>query len=668
MNRVLVLICMAVVCCGICQAATFSQQGLATSPNTEFMTLSDMASMPIAATAGDVITPVQEAAALQETLVAIPTAPLVEGGTNLLDAPLTNVVVVLESETGSLAVVTQEVEFVEGTNVVASLDKSTELVPANSFPGASEKQNLISVSLDDVPLQDVVRLFTRISGANIISSSTNLQGKVTVNLQDVEWKPALDSILDMYSLMVAEKVPGSGIFSIMTKVPGVEPLIAHPIFLDHAQVSNVVAVLLPMVGKGGTVSPFPNANAIVVRANAADLNAIIKVVSEIDVPRQQVYIEAKFLELTDEAIKDLGVNWQVLEGYGVGIGGMSRTINDEQTKVNTKNMSSDQADIRQSSDSLVSGNSVSLSDGSVGGVSSVTALNNGRDTTDSIDKSAEYRRSLTKNRDQTISDIRTAVLSADDFRLVLSALQQINGITVISNPKIIVANQETATIHIGENQPNIKGTVTAGQQGQANTTTYALDTVKPYFEFGVSLDVTPTINNQSNITVRILPTLSRYIKDLEAPDGTKYPIEATKKIKTVFSLDSGKTAAIGGLTETDERESVIKIPVLGDIPIIGKYLFSYTHKKHTQTETIIFVTVGLANPKTLMKDEGLPEETELTQKHIQVSKKLKDQKAADALKLAEIEKAAEARKTADAEKRAKKMAEKNQTTPAELTP
>ena len=637
MKRLLTFASMTLLSCGISMGATFGPQGVASTPDTEFVTLSDMASMPIAATAGDALAPVQQAASPQDATpqgIIVETAgvaPAAEGVTNNEVAGMA---------TGAVDTVIQKGGEAAVSNVVMAADTSTELMPVASFTSVTEKQNLISISLDDVPLQDVVRLFTRISGANIISSSTNLQGKVTVNLQDVEWKPALDSILDMYSLMVSEKVPGSGIYSVMTKVPGAEPLIAQPIFLNYAQVSNVAVVVQAMISKGGSVSSFPTANALIVRATAADLSSIIKVVTEIDVPRQQVYIETKILELSDEAIKDLGVNWKVLEGYGIGAASLTRTLNDSVTKVNGNQSGSVQIDSRSSSDVLNGNNSTLQANSTKDGLASTVSAGGGQQTSDSIKKSMDYSKTLTKNRDQTITDVRTAVLSADEFRVVLSALQQINGISIVSNPKIIVANEETATIHIGQNQPNIKGTVTAGQQGQANTTTYALDTIKPYFEFGISLEVTPTINNQSNISVRILPTLSRYVKDLDAPDGTKYPIEATKKIRTVFSLENGKTAAIGGLTETTDQDNVIKIPLLGDIPLIGKLLFTHTHKQHLQTETIIFVTVGLANPRTVQSEEGLPEETMLSQGHMIKSKQARDQRKADAVKAADKEKAA----------------------------
>ena len=84
----------------------------------------------------------------------------------------------------------------------------------------------------------------------------------------------------------------------------------------------------------------------------------------------------------------------------------------------------------------------------------------------------------------------------------------------------------------------------------------------------------------------------------------------------MFALDNGKTVAIGGLTETTDREVTSRVPLLGSIPLIGRYLFSHTHTEKAQEETIIFVTVGLAMPDSILRDTGLPENTQLTRRHI----------------------------------------------------
>lgn len=574
------------------------------------------------AIADKVLTPDVEFTALSRAPKAITVAQTANSGMGTV--PAETPTVTLPASTNAATEPAQKKETAPPDKPAAVLGTEPEMVPIQAVATPDAENNLVSVALDDVPLQDVVRLFTRISGANIIATSTNLHGKVTVNLQDVEWRPALTSILDMYNLTIFEKTPGSKIYSIISKPPGAaEPMISQPIFLNYASVSNVIPIVVAMIDKGGAVSAFPNGNALIVRSSVASLNDIRKVITEIDLPRKQVYIEAKFLELTDEAIKDLGINWQVLQGYSVGVGGMSWSMQENRNKVQGRSDTLTRTDARSLVDTVNDrydstgaryDETTTITEEQPPGSGNIVTREvktPTRSVVDTINQSSTANRNIEDSFTKTASDIRTAVLTADDFAIILSALKQMNGVSIVSNPKIVVANEETASIHIGENEPNIKGTVTAGQQGQANTTTYALDETKPYFEFGISVDVTPTINNDSNITVRINPKLSRFVRDKVSPDNNSFPVEATKTIKTVFSLESGKTAAIGGLTETDEREVTSKIPLLGDIPLIGKYLFSHTHKARSQKETIIFVTVAMAYPTNIQKEQGLPEDAKL---------------------------------------------------------
>ena len=485
---------------------------------------------------------------------------------------------------------------------------------------------LISITLDDVEILDVVRMFTRISGANIIATPSNLQGRVTVNLNDVAWKPALESILDMHSLALDEKLPGSGVYRIIPRPAGTpEPMKVQTIFLKYASVANVSPVVTSMLAAGGTVSEFPSKNALVVRSTQANLGEIENLVTEIDIPRDQVFIEAKFMELNDKAIKDLGINWQALSGYGIGASSMQIDLSKTRTWEDQRADAVGQRDNRGAVDAINqrydiyndqyqeetleflesppdSGNFISQS--------SITPT---RTLTDTIDAGADIASDVTSTFTKTITDARTAVLSAADFQLVLSALKQMSGISVVSNPKIIVANEESATIHIGQTERPFISSVTPGQQGIAPVVTY--NPGDPV-DLGVKLTVTPTVNTSSNITIKIEPELTRFLSDAIAPNGQTYPIIARKTISTVFSLDSGKTVAIGGLTETSDRDVTTKIPLLGDIPLLGKYLFSHTHKEKSQEETIIFVSVGLAMPESLLRETGLPENTELTRRHI----------------------------------------------------
>jgi type II secretory pathway component GspD/PulD (secretin) len=147
-----------------------------------------------------------------------------------------------------------------------------------------------------------------------------------------------------------------------------------------------------------------------------------------------------------------------------------------------------------------------------------------------------------------------------------------------------------------------------------DTITFTLDPDQPFFEYGIKLDVVPSINTSSNITVAINPSLTRKFGDKRAGQNT-YPIIDEKTIETVFNLASGQTAAIGGLTEVSDGEVERKVPVLGSIPYLGR-LFSWKQTIHGQKETVIFVTVGLANTQNIDEEIGMPEDSELARRRL----------------------------------------------------
>lgn len=502
-----------------------------------------------------------------------------------------------------------------GETVVAELPKDLG-TPEGASVGTPANTNLITITLDDVELVDVIRMFTRLSGANIIVSATNLAGRVTVNLVDVEWKPALQSILEMNNLSMEEKSPGSGVYTVTAGAP--DPMKVKTFFLKYTTVGTVEPVIRPMLIPGASLSTFPSKNAMIIKSLPRNLEDIDSVILHLDRLREQVFIETKFMELNDGAIKDLGINWQSLQEVSLGVGNLNRSLSWNSSRSDSIN----RGDSRQNSDGINRQYNMngSLFSQPVVTPATVDAQGNVISPAQSvIPPTRTIGDTIARNQDaassvqNTFTDARTAVLGASDFKIILSALQQISGITIVSNPKILVANEEPATIHIGERERPFVSSVTPGQQGIAPIVTYnpgdPVDT-------GVKLMVTPTVNTESNITVKIEPELTRFVRNATAPNGQTYPVITTKRIKTVFCLESGKTVAIGGLTDTQDRDETKKIPILGDIPILGKYLFSHTHKEKSQQETIIFVTVGLATPNAIRETTGLPEDAELAQRQL----------------------------------------------------
>ncbi|MBM4147528.1 MAG: hypothetical protein FJ224_00580 [Lentisphaerae bacterium] len=529
------------------------------------------------------------------------------------------------AQTNGTAAASNEVVF------VAIADDTGPVLPATT-----NDANLISITLDDVALVDVVRMFTRISGANIVASATNLEGRVTVNLTDVQWKPALTAILDMHDLALMEKTPGSAVYSIVPKpADAPEPMVVKTIFLRYATVPEVSMVVSNLLVQNAAVSAFPSRNALVLKTTEANRIEVERVIDEIDKLREQVFIEAKFLELNDSAIRDLGINWQVLEGYGASASPFNWNYSENRTRNNSVAAADSRAGNRIANDGVrkyydiygkqIQNETVDFKESPDGEVVTIRSIEPTYTIADSLDQNQRVTEDVKDSFVKQIADIRTSVLSVDDFRLVLSALKQMNGVSIVSNPKLIVANEESAVIHVGRRERPFQSVVTPATETTAPFVTYnAGDPV----DTGVKLTVTPTINTSSNITVRIEPELTRYLEDKIAPNGQTFPVVATKKIQTVFCLENGKTVAIGGLTETTEGDRTKKIPLLGDIPLIGRFLFSHTHKEKNQQETIIFVTLGIATPGSIGPKQGLPEDAALVhRKLLQDSPKRKQMEA-----------------------------------------
>lgn len=518
---------------------------------------------------------------------------------------------------------------VKPSSELIELETEAEAPLSGEVARIDERSDLITVTLDNVPLQDVIKMFTRISGANIVAG-TNLQGSVTVNLQDVEWKPALQVILDSANLVLVEKTPG--IFAVMSKSDlAAEPVTMDTVYLKFATVTNILPIVQRMlVSSNASAAGFPAANAIVIQETAARLAVIKDMIVSIDKPRPQVFIEAKFVELNDQAIKDIGVNWQSLQGYTIRAGSMGWAVTEERDTVSSRGDRLSQWDRRQNLDvanqrynidnQVYEESETTYVEGPPGSFTPTTKTTPTRTVEDTIDTGLDVTKDIEDTFTKTVTDVRAAVLSADDFALTLSALKQNTGVEVVSNPRLVVASGETATIDVGRNEPNIVATLkeqTAGGGVSANQYVYALDQGEPFIKIGVGVKVTPTVNTESNITVKIAPKLSRKLGDKTAGDAAvTFPITQSREIQTEFNLESGRTVAIGGLTSTEDREQVSKIPILGDIPIIGKYLFRHTHTEKVQDEVIIFVTVGLASPESLTSSAGIPSEGKLIHRRL----------------------------------------------------
>ena len=507
-----------------------------------------------------------------------------------------------------------------------------------------QKEEPVTIDVIDTDLAVVVKMFTRLQGVNIVTG-TNISGTVTARLQNVPWKTALDSILKEKGLRL-EDSEKSGVFNIVPRT-GDDPLVTETIFLKFAEVPSVINVLKNALNPKGKIADFSSRNAMVIQSTQRNLSEIRAIVDQIDIPRRQVFVEAQFVELTSASGSDIGVGWdKMLKAYAIG--GSAQPLN--RTETITPNATKPDTLTKKDNPTLVdtflgtynvSGSTLTPgAAGAVGGAATASTLPT-RTVTDTINKNVLANSVVDRLSGTAYTDVRTAVLNPLQLSLVLSALKSNGGTTVLSKPKIIVANGEQAMIHIGEERHPFIATVSPATQTTAPFTTY---NPGPAIELGVKIVVTPTINTGSNITVIIEPELTRMTGTDTAPDAkTSYPITSTKKIKTQFTLANCRTAAIGGLTETTNTKDSNKVPVLSDLPLIGKYLFSHESDSHEQKEMIIFVTVGIVSPEAADENTGVPADSELIRKY-----KLDSKVASEAFQ-SELE-----RQQSDTEKRTEK--------------
>jgi type II secretory pathway component GspD/PulD (secretin) len=456
-----------------------------------------------------------------------------------------------------------QVEPAPGIETISAPDMDegieTLLAPADAPDLGSISAGLITAHLKDVELSALIRIFANLSEANIIVPDLGPEVsavKVDVDLKDVDWKPALQAILDGQDLELYEKIPSSQVYSVRKKLPAAEAVKNTRTFVfKHADLSQAAAMITGIVGSQGQVFSYAQGNSIVVKTTQEIMDDVEQVAERIDTPRQQVLIQSRILELTDSKDSDRGVDWSS-EGTGL----LNRSLS-------LSNLSFTQSDLNSFSSAFVQTNFLTLNAGQV--------------------------------------------------NVLLSALDQVADVKTVSSPKVIVANGETASINILTKVPRLQRTLSQTESTSGTTlTTIEVEqdddgtdentNRKRYaeYEFGIRLSVTPTVYSEENIAVKIVPIISRANDEftqvtLVGTDDendityydTYYAIDE-KRVETTFMLANQQTAVIGGLTETSKEESESKVPILGDLPLLGRF-FSYNSTANVQKENVIFVTVSL---------------------------------------------------------------------------
>lgn len=528
----------------------------------------------------------------------------------------------------------------------------------DSAPAAPEGEPLVSMAFEQSTLEDVVAAFRTQTGANIVNGWTNqFTQLVSVRLDDVPWTQGLASILVPFGLQLREEPRGSHIYIVAEPRRTAPPRFTETFELKHLAAPEVAKLFAGILPKDCLVYGEPSANVVIVKATDDQINECKSVLAKIDKPSPQVYIEARFVRLSAGASKKLGLKWDSLENFGVSISHLTGGFGFSDAELSTFRVKStakvgsdaytlSESSGRNRSDSSSSVDGVRTSASASGSESSRTttrdsafAQSYGRYRTTGAASISDDSVSVTIN-DSTLANLTAndlgyrrvagfgGQLSMSDFGLVMSAFEQMDGAQVFSNPKIIVRNGKTAVVDMTTKYPNIKiDYQQSTESGQRDSISSSLATIpgknipwvgEAFFSYGITLEVTPTVSPNGLITVEIIPTISElagtktvYVTS-DSSIGNDYPVIALRRLDTKFTMEDGKTAVIGGLTETSEKTVDSGIPLLRHIPWIGPRLFGWKSREKSQDEILVFVTVRVADPDTQASD-GLPKNSILGQ-------------------------------------------------------
>ncbi len=193
-----------------------------------------------------------------------------------------------------------------------------------------------------------------------------------------------------------------------------------------------------------------------------------------------------------------------------------------------------------------------------------------------------------------IPKVATTAISfaSGDFAGILEALREQGELKVISQPRVVTLNNQPALIKVATDQPFFTQTVTQGTSGTGNIVTEEAQSVT----IGLVLSVTPQISEDGWVMLDVTPIISRLRDVVISPQGTSNaPLMDVKQSSGLVRLKDGEMVIIGGLIQEETSETERKVPLLGDIPWLGR-LFKGTYTVKTKSELVIFLSPKIVKP------------------------------------------------------------------------
>lgn len=379
--------------------------------------------------------------------------------------------------------------------------------------------------------------------------SPDIQGIVTLDLENVDWITALDALLKTYDY--GYEWIGQNIILVDTlnnfaekrrktaDARVAEPMATRVYSFDFAQVKAITDVVTRMLTPQGRLTFDERTNSLVITDLQSNLAMLEETFKTLDAITPQVLIEAKILETDLELTRKLGVDWNI----SVSASGSKRPTTWPFTQKNNLNKS--------------------------------------------------YTDETNISFPDPTSDLFTfGTLDASNLSATLDIIFKDNGTKILSMPKIATLDNNTASIDVVTEDPIPNYTY------NKDTSSWEINGYE-WKKYGVTLEVTPQINNKNLVTLTVKPRVSENVdtktfKSGSAAEAT-LPVLSVQTTSTKVMIKDGATLVIGGLVREKTTDFINKIPVLGDLPLLG-YAFKHQNKGVVKRNLLIFITPKIVTP------------------------------------------------------------------------
>ncbi|EGQ8489709.1 type IV pilus secretin PilQ [Vibrio alginolyticus] len=439
--------------------------------------------------------------------------------------------------------------------------KVAKIKPNEKAPDKSileREGKLISINFQDIPVRNVLQLIADYNQFNLVVSDS-VEGNLTLRLDGVPWQQVLDIILQVKGL--DKRVDGNVILVAPTDeldlrekqqlekqklTEEMGELSSEIIKVNFAKASDIAEMIngegnISMLSERGSMTIDERTNSLLIRELPENIEVIREIIESLDIPVKQVQIEARIVTINEGNMDELGIRW----GF---------------TSINGSN---------------TVGGSIENNLATIGLYNGEGGDDGGDGDGVGIDDFLNVNLAATSPNATSIA-FQVAKLGSDTLLdLELSALQQESKAEIISSPRLITTNKKPAYIEQGTEIPYLESSSSG-----ATTVTFK--------KAVLSLKVTPQITPDNRLVLDLSVTQDRPGQVVKTGTGEAVAID-TQRIGTQVLVNNGETVVLGGIFQHSITNSVDKVPLLGDLPLLGA-LFRRSYENVGKSELLIFVT------------------------------------------------------------------------------